>query len=84
MDTVEHFAKISIYTRILGKERLLSSEDVEKLRVQRLKYYGLEEGVAAPVGDPACPVTDGRSDTISISREELVELIHQVVSSLEK
>jgi L-fuculose-phosphate aldolase len=84
MDTVEHFAKISIYTRILGKERLLSSEDVEKLRVQRLKYYGLEEGVAAPAGDPACPVTDGRSDTISISREELVELIHQVVSSLEK
>src|SRR5215813_4572611 len=35
MDTVEHFAKISIYTKILGRERLLSAEDVEKLRVQR-------------------------------------------------
>lgn len=85
MDTVEHFAKISIYTRILGKERLLSSEDVEKLRVQRLKYYGLEaEAGEAPAGDPACPVTDGGSETIAISRDELVELIHQVVSGLEK
>src|SRR5438270_10507657 len=41
MDTVEHFAKISIYTKILGRERLLFSDDVDKLRVQRLKYYGL-------------------------------------------
>ena len=42
MDTVEHFAKISVYTRILGQERLLTSEDVEKLWVQRQKYYGLD------------------------------------------
>ena len=43
MDTVEHFAKISMYTRILGRERLLSPVDVEKLWVQRQKYYGLED-----------------------------------------
>jgi L-fuculose-phosphate aldolase len=84
MDTVEHFAKISIYTRILGQERLLSAGDVEKLRVQRLKYYGLEDGASAPLTDPLCPVTDRTSETISISRDELVELIHQVVSGLEK
>ena len=84
MDTVEHFAKISIYTRILGQERLLSAEDVEKLRTQRLKYYGLEDGGASAPKDPMCPVTDGTSGTISISRDELVELIHQVVSGLEK
>ena len=30
-----------------------------------------------------CPVTDGRSETISLTRDELVDLIHQVVSSLE-
>src|SRR5207247_5326766 len=47
MDTVEHFAKISLYTRILGRERLLSSGDVEKLWVQRQKYYGLESSEAA-------------------------------------
>src|SRR5438128_414078 len=61
MDTVEHFAKISIYTKILGRERLLSSEDVEKLWVQRQKYYGLEPSDAQPK-DPMCPVTDGGSE----------------------
>src|SRR5947199_9913770 len=42
MDTVEHFAKISICTKILGRESLLSSEDGEKLWVQRQKYNVLE------------------------------------------
>jgi len=93
MDTVEHFAKISIYTRVLGKEQLLSSEDVEKLWVQRQKYFGLETEDDARPKDPMCPVTDGRSravaspagsDTISMSRNELVDLISEVVSSLER
>ena len=84
MDTVEHFAKISINTRILGKEQLLSSEDVEKLWVQRQKYFGLETSDEARPKDPMCPVTEGRSDTISLSRNELVDLIQQVVSSLVK
>jgi L-fuculose-phosphate aldolase len=81
MDTVEHFAKISIYTKILGRERLLSSEDVEKLWVQRQKYYGLEGSDAIPK-DPMCPVTDGLSETISLTRSELIDLIEQVVSNL--
>jgi len=84
MDTVEHFAKISIYTRILGEEQLLSSEDVEKLWVQRQKYFGLETADDARPKDPMCPVTDGRSETISLSKDELVDLVHQVVSSLVK
>ncbi len=84
MDTVEHFAKISICTQILGREQLLSSEDVDKLWVQRQRYYGLETADAARPVDPMCPVTDGRSETISLSRDELIDLIHQVVSSLEK
>ncbi len=84
MDTVEHFAKISVNTRILGKEQLLSSEDVEKLWVQRQKYFGLETSDEARPKDPMCPVTDGRSETISLSKDELVDLIHQVVSSLVK
>ena len=81
MDTVEHFAKISIYTKILGKERLLSSEDVEKLWVQRQKYYGLE-GSDAKAKDPMCPITDGVSETISLTRGELIDLIERVVSNL--
>src|SRR5438093_892218 len=81
MDTVEHFAKISIYTKILGRERLLSNEDVEKLWVQRQKYYGLEDSDAKPK-DPMCPVTDGVSETISLTRGELIDLIERVVSNL--
>ncbi len=81
MDTVEHFAKISIYTKILGKERLLSSQDVEKLWVQRQKYYGLE-GSDARAKDPMCPITDGVSETISLTRGELIDLIERVVSDL--
>ena len=81
MDTVEHFAKISMYTRILGRERLLSPVDVEKLWVQRQKYYGLDELDAKPK-DPMCPITGGPSDTISITRLELVDLIEKVVANL--
>jgi L-fuculose-phosphate aldolase len=81
MDTVEHFAKISIYTKILGRERLLSSENVEKLWVQRQKYYGLESSGAIPK-DPMCPVTDGVSDTITLTRNELIDLIDSVVANL--
>ena len=84
MDTVEHFAMISIYTRVLGKEQLLSSEDVEKLWVQRQRYFGLETSDEARPKDPMCPVTDGKSETISMSRTELVDLINEVVANLER
>lgn len=81
MDTVEHFAKISVYTRILGQERLLTSEDVEKLWVQRQKYYGLDT-LEPKTKDPMCPVTGGPSDTISLTRLELIDLIEKAVSNL--
>jgi L-fuculose-phosphate aldolase len=81
MDTVEHFAKISIYTKILGRERLLSSDDVDKLLVQRQKYFGLEGSDVKPK-DPMCPLTGGVSETISLTRTELIDLIERVVSNL--
>jgi L-fuculose-phosphate aldolase len=81
MDTVEHFAKISIFTKILGRERLLSNEDVEKLWVQRQKYYGIEAGDVKPK-DPTCPLTDAVSETISLTRGELIDLIERVVTNL--
>jgi hypothetical protein len=93
MDTVEHFAKISIYTKVLGREQLLSSEDVEKLWVQRQKYFGLESADQARPKDAMCPVTDGRSgsvvsagasEAISMSRADLIDLINEVVTSLER
>ena len=61
METVEHFARISLVARLLGGERLLSREEVTRLQSLRGTY-----GIAAPA--PFCgieadggPAADGRS-----------------------
>src|SRR5918992_441236 len=70
METVEHFAKISLVARQLGGERVLSREEVVKLQSLRDMY-----GISSPAGictDPAdaraqggecqvvrAPITDG-------------------------
>ncbi|HZR31030.1 MAG TPA: class II aldolase/adducin family protein [Terriglobales bacterium] len=38
METVEHFAKIALVTHMLGKQQLLSQEELEKLAITREKY----------------------------------------------
>jgi L-fuculose-phosphate aldolase len=48
METVEHFARISLVARLLGRERLLSREEVDRLQQLRGMY-----GIAAPA--PICP-----------------------------
>jgi L-fuculose-phosphate aldolase len=48
METIEHFARISLVARLLGRERLLSREEVERLQDLRGRY-----GIAAPA--PICP-----------------------------
>ena len=53
METIEHFARISLVARLLGRERLLSREEVNRLQDLRGRY-----GIAAPA--PICPEgTDG-------------------------
>ena len=70
METIEHFAKISLVARMLGGERLLSRDEVKRLQGLRGMY-----GIASPADictDPAdakalegecqvvqAPVTDG-------------------------
>jgi L-fuculose-phosphate aldolase len=48
METIEHFARISLVARQLGRENLLSREEVERLQQLRGRY-----GIAAPA--PICP-----------------------------
>ena len=48
METIEHFAQISLVARQLGREHLLSREEVERLQALRGRY-----GIAAPA--PICP-----------------------------
>jgi L-fuculose-phosphate aldolase len=47
METIEHFAKISLVTRMLGREHLLSREEVDRLQGLRGMY-----GIASPA--PVC------------------------------
>jgi L-fuculose-phosphate aldolase len=48
METIEHFARISLVARMLGRERLLSREEVIRLQNLRGTY-----GIASPA--PICP-----------------------------
>jgi L-fuculose-phosphate aldolase len=52
METIEHFAKISLVARLLGRENLISREEVLRLQELRGSY-----GIKAPA--PIC--TDGES-----------------------
>src|SRR5215216_1892469 len=47
METIEHFAKISLVARLLGREHLISRDEVERLQKLRGFY-----GIAAPA--PLC------------------------------
>jgi L-fuculose-phosphate aldolase len=38
METVEHFARIALVTHLLGRQKLLTERDVEKLQSVRAKY----------------------------------------------
>ncbi len=61
METIEHFAKISLVTRLLGREHLLSREEVDRLQGLRGMY-----GIASPA--PVC--TD---DTITVGASGQLE-----------
>jgi L-fuculose-phosphate aldolase len=51
METIEHFAKISLVARQLGRERLLSREEVQRLQDLRDRY-----GIVSPA--PICATPD--------------------------
>jgi L-fuculose-phosphate aldolase len=54
METIEHFARISLTARLLGREHLLSRDEVMRLQDLRSAY-----GIAAPA--PFCPDPDPAS-----------------------
>lgn len=66
METVEHFAKIALTTHLLGRQQLLSDEEVAKLQIAREKYMGAgcshpapSPPVAHPDHDRAAAKSDG-------------------------
>ena len=82
METVEHFAQVSLFSEMLGKQVLLSGRDVEKLLTARARYGT----VTAATVTPGCPVTSdteasgaGEPERISVTRAELEALIEEAV-----
>jgi L-fuculose-phosphate aldolase len=89
METVEHFARISLVTHLLGRQQLLSQEDVGKLVAARERY-----GISSPPGGlPAgCPVTEpappkkpaesapvAAGDKFVVTREELASIVEEAM-----
>jgi L-fuculose-phosphate aldolase len=57
METIEHFARISLVARLLGREHLLSREEVDRLQQLRGSY-----GIASPA--PICPPGDPSAELV--------------------
>ncbi len=83
METVEHFAKISLVTELLGRQVLLSEREVDKLLAARERYFG--SGTPTVERSDVCPVTDGvreEPQRVRVSRQELTEMVREAVRSV--
>jgi L-fuculose-phosphate aldolase len=88
METLEHFARISLVARLLGREKPLPPDAVEKL-FQIRERSGLESPTAALCGIGYSPSTtathaapaqsNGADEQITLTRKQLVELIAESV-----
>jgi len=52
MEIVEHFAQIALVTHLLGRQRPLEGQDLEKLLVARSKYQGSRSAAPLPLMAP--------------------------------
>src|SRR6476660_3205069 len=73
METIEHFAKISLVARLLGREHLISRDEVERLQGLRGTY-----GIAAPAPLCADPADAAAGDQV------LCQVLEAPVSASER
>ena len=79
METVEHFARISLVAELLGGPNVLPKVEVDKLFDSRTRY-----GVKARAGvEPGCPVgaedLGGGEERFAVTRQELIALVDEAV-----
>ena len=75
METIEHFAHISLVARLLGRENLISREEVMRLQALRGTY-----GIAAPAPICADPVEDPTCQTVQAPEGDGQRLIPDVIA----
>ena len=78
MEKVEHSSHITFVARMLGGEKLLSPEDVEKLRAISQKSYG-KDFTGKPACEPGDSITESSLQTPT--DEEIRELVRQMIGS---
>jgi L-fuculose-phosphate aldolase len=77
MESVEHIARVTLVTEVLGKQNLLSSHDVAELLALRAKA-----GIGPPATAPCePPITSDANETerITLTRQELDALIDEAL-----
>ncbi len=77
METTEHFAHVALVTEVLGKQKLLSGKDVEKLVAARSFYAAGSK--APPAGLEARSSNGNGADRVSLTRCELDSLIDEAI-----
>jgi L-fuculose-phosphate aldolase len=75
METIEHFAHISLVARMLGRENLISREEVMRLQELRGTY-----GIKAPAPICADPVEDPTCQTVQAPAGDGQRLIPDVIT----
>lgn len=79
METVEHFARISLVAELLGGAKVLPRAEVERLIESRARY-----GVKAKAGlEWGCPLVaeelGGQKERFEVTREELIALVDEAL-----
>ncbi len=74
METLEHFANITLVTRILGRQSVLSEDEIAKLSAKGTA------GLSGPALSAGMNKAGKSQEKIEISRDDLVELIYKIVN----
>ncbi len=79
METVEHFARITLVAELLGGPKVLPKREVDKLFESRARY-----GISSRSSmEPGCPVVaedvGERKERFEVTREELIALVDEAL-----
>jgi L-fuculose-phosphate aldolase len=78
MELTEHLARVSLVTKLLGKESLLSEDDVETLLAARARY-GVQTAADTDLGRPISAESNSETERVTLTRAELEALIDEAV-----
>ena len=78
METVEHFARISLVAELLGGPTVLPKVEVEKLFDSRTRY-GVKTRAAMEPGCPVYAEQMPQQDRFYVTREELIGMVDEAL-----